>query len=238
MQKDYMNSFLQILSGPGPFMLALAWAYFFIYSVRHNIPKPWGFGIVFLGVLASGQGITFQNKGFGYFWISASFIIILFGLLLNIVDIQNYVHVKDVRKTLSFVGVSLLFSLLLIPSFVTEPGLEYFQGGIQYTPFALIIGYIQRSIEEEFLFRGYLLSYLRKYEFNFQFAILFQSLVFTAFHIRRYSDNWIMLATIFLFGVLAAYLTWKSDNLIPASMMHIIVNLFLIIWLLLGSVGM
>jgi membrane protease YdiL (CAAX protease family) len=107
---------------------------------------------------------------------------------------------------------------------------EYLQGGAQYTPFALVALSIQKSIAEEFLFRGYLFNYLRKYNFKPLFAILFQSLIFVALHTYRYTDNWILLSIIFLFGIIGGCLTWKSDNLIPASIMHIVVNLFTVAW--------
>jgi len=107
---------------------------------------------------------------------------------------------------------------------------EYLQTSTDYTPFALAFVSMQKSTAEEFLNRGYLLSYLRKYRFNLLIAIILQSLIFTSFHILLYSYNWVLLSIIFLFGITGGYLTWKSENLIPASIMHIVVNLFSVAW--------
>jgi membrane protease YdiL (CAAX protease family) len=226
---DNMVTLLQRFLHPGLFMLIVIGAYFFIYSFRKNVGYPWGFGLVLAGGLLNGNGFIFQDNGVTVFWISASFLICLLGLTCNIVDIQNQVYIKDVRKVGFFSSVGLLLGVILMPFFAADQGIDSIQSIAKYTPFALLIGMMQLSVAEEFLFRGYLLSYLRKYAFSSHIAILFQALIFTVFHTRRYSDDWILLLVTFLFGFLAGYLTWKSDSLIPASLMHISINLFAVI---------
>jgi len=219
----------------GFFLLTAIWIYLFIYSYRHKVNKPWGFGIILLGDLVSGYSLSYRNESVVLFSIVPSFIVILIGLQLNVNNIQQLVYVKNIRTILFFSGLGLFFGLLLGFSFLVANVTQYLNVAATSTTFALVAGSIQNSIAEEFNDRGFLLGYLRKFGFNPFFAILVQSLIFAVLHISRYSDNWALLFFVFLFGVLAGYITWKSDNLIPASIMHIVVNLFAVVWRLEGG---
>ena len=232
-----MEAFLKVIPNSVPIILVAIWIYFFIDSYRHKSGWPFGFFILFVGISVSGLKLTFYSDGVVFFSINSLFIIVLIGLLVNIADIQNQVYILDNNKTLFFSGIGLLFGLLFGFLFMVAKITDYLPGSADYTPLALVVDSIQNSVAEEFLFRGYLLSYLRKYKFNLLFAMILQSFIFTILH-TRYSDNWILLAIIFLLGTIGGYLTWKSSNLIPASVMHIVVNLFAVVWRLFGNVNL
>jgi len=210
-------------------ILIALWAYFFIYSYRHKIMFPWGFSFVIVGYLVFGIGYRFYNKQVMVFSINLSLAVSLIGMLWNINNIREQFYIRNIGGLLRFVGTGLISGLLFGFFMITTQGTKYIQVGSQYTITALIASGIQASIAEEFLIRGYFLSYLRKYEFNQFFAIVFQALMFTFSHIPRYSGNWMAVFIIFLFGVTAGYLTWKSNNLISAFVLHIVANLMAVI---------
>jgi len=54
--------------------------------------------------------------------------------------------------------------------------------------------------------------------------------MFAVLHIPRYPGNWVAIFIAFLAGVIAGYITWKSNNLIPALILHIVFNLIVVAW--------
>lgn len=236
-----METILRNFYSLGFLLLISIWIYFIVYSYLHRSGWPWGFSILLIAVPFSKYGFSFYDDNIVLFYVSFPFVIILVGLLWNIVGIRNQLCVRNTRRVLIFSGIGLLLGLLEILLFFAAGGMEYIeytQGDFQYSVFAIIAATIQKSIAEEFAFRGYLLGYLKKYKFSPLLAILFQSFVFTVLHIVRYSDNWVLLFVVFFFGNLAGYITWKSNNLIPASIMHVVVNLFPVIWTLGGGASL
>ncbi|MCI0550302.1 MAG: CPBP family intramembrane metalloprotease [Anaerolineae bacterium] len=206
------------------------WIYFFIHSYRRKIPLPWGFGIVIAGILLSGTGIPVYHNHVVVFFITLPFAVGLVGTVWNINDIKNQLHVRGIGEFLRFVGIGLTYGLLFGFIIVIAQVPKYVEVPAQYTITALIAIGIQASIAEELLFRGYFLGYLRKYELNRISVIVIQALIFAIFHVPLYLGNWIALSIIFLIGVTAGDLTWKSNNLIPAFVLHIVLNLIAVIW--------
>jgi membrane protease YdiL (CAAX protease family) len=49
-------------------------------------------------------------------------------------------------------------------------------------------------------------------------------------HVPRYSGDWMAIFAVFLVGITAGYLTWKSNNLFPAFVLHSVTNLMVVIW--------
>jgi membrane protease YdiL (CAAX protease family) len=56
-----------------------------------------------------------------------------------------------------------------------------------------------------------------------------QTFIFTFLH-AQYVGDWVAIFGVFLIGAIAGYLTWKSNNLFPAIVLHIIANLIVVIW--------
>jgi len=204
--------------------------YFFIHSYRHKDIFPWGFGIVFAGLLVTGIGYQFSDNQVVIFSMNLTLAVSLIGILWNINNIQDQFRIGNISKFLLFTGTGLACGLLLGFFFVIVQGTKYIQVDPRYTITAYITSSIQTSMAEELLFRGYLLSYLRKYEFNLVFSVVFQALLFAILHIPRYPGNWTAIFIVFLGGLTAGYLTWKNINLIPALVLHIVINLMAVTW--------
>jgi len=222
------------ISWPYLFVLIVFLTYFVVYSYRHNISFPWGIGIVIAGILVSGYGYEFGNiqdmRVMIVFSIDLSFSVGLLGVFWNINNIREQFCIKNLEENFHFIVLGLILGLLFGFSQTAIKGLEYFQSNARFTPTALITSLIQTSIAEELIFRGYFLSYLRKYGLNPINAIVFQSLAFAILHISINVGDWISLALILLVGVVTGYFTWKSNNLIPAITFHIVSNLVGAVW--------
>jgi membrane protease YdiL (CAAX protease family) len=209
------------------------WVYFFIHSYRHQGPSAWGFGIVFLGILLSGISFPFVDNHVVIFSISFPLAISLIGILWNIGDIRSLLHLRSKEEMLRFIGIGLIYGLLLglIILFFQIP--ESFEIPPRYTATALIVIGIQAGIAEELLFRGYFLGYLRRYGFNSVFGNVLQALMFVILHLSIFSDHWIAVVITFLNAVIAGYLTWKNNNLISAFVLHVTFNVTVAVgWLL------
>ncbi len=227
---DY--SALPIFSLSYTLFLLMVWVYFFVYSHRHNIDLPWGFGIVIVGNLVAGYAINTFDSNFEKIIISVSlpFLISVFGIILNTINIREQLHINELKRFIQLIGVGLAPGLLIGFFSAIKIGFEYFQVNYQFTSTALIFGAMQISVAEEILTRGYFLSYLRKNVFNAVFAIVFQSIIFAVAHVPRYFDDWMALFINFLVGIIAGYLTWKTKSLIPAIVFHVFSNLIGIVW--------
>lgn len=223
-------SFITIFAWLYFLIIFALWAYFFIHSYQHSVSPPWGFSIVIAGVFVSGYGYTFYVTQVGLISINLLFLVSLFGILWNIENIREQFHIRKTRDFLRFLGIGLIIGLLFGISQMVLLGTEYFRINPGFSTIALIASIIQISVAEEILNRGYFLSYLRRYGFNPTCAIVFQSLMFTAMHVSRYSDDWLALCSILFMGIVAGYITWKSNNLMPAIALHTVINLIGIVW--------
>jgi len=210
-------------------ILIAFWVYFFVYSYRRSVHYPWGFGIVIVGFPLAGLVYDYNDtNNHTVLSINLMLVVCLIGLFWNINNIKEQFYIRDMGKILRFIGIALITGLLLGLAMQITHEMKLIQaGGSPYTIFGLITRNmsIQGSVAEEFLITGYFLGYLKKYGFNQIFAIAFQSLFFTVLHVPRYSDDWIAMLIIFLFGVVSGCLAWKSNNLIPSFVLHVVVNL-------------
>lgn len=210
-------------------MIAL-WMYFFIYSHKHDISSPWGFAVVIAGLLTSSYGFAYYIAQVVFIKINFVFLVSLLGVFLNINNIREKFYVRNMREFLRFSGVGLVLGLLLGFSVRTIIGFENLEQYPDYAPFAIIGILIQISIAEEILHRGLFLNFLTKYGFKPLYAIMFQSVIFTAGHVPAYSGHWSALWIVFLFGVVTNYITWRGNNLISVIILHLVSNLMGIVW--------
>ncbi len=136
------------------FALFLLWVYFFIYAYRHKDIFPWGFSIVFIGLLVSGIGYQFRNNQVVILSIYLPLAVSLIGMMLNINHIRSQFYVWNIGDFLRFMATGLVSGLLLGFFFVIAQSAEYFQVDSRYTLSIYIASSIQASMAEEFLFRG------------------------------------------------------------------------------------
>lgn len=219
-----------IFDGLALLMLFAIWIYFFVYSYRCKVEFPWGMIIVVVGILVSGVDYYVSYDKAVIFSISLPLVVSLTGVLWDINNIRKQLYSKSAREFLRFVGTGLIYGFLLAVFFIALDGTKNIPVDPSYTYTSIIALVIQGGIAEELLFRGYLLSYLKKYECNHIFAIVFQALIFAFLHVSLYSDNLMALLIVFLTGVTAGYLTWKNNNLVSAFVIHIVFNLMTVIW--------
>lgn len=131
---------------------------------------------------------------------------------------------KGALACISFGSVGLLFTLLIINFFnlfnlkVTMPDIS-----IPSEPLSMIINLsyicLIGPIFEEIIFRGFIFKAARY--FGTSFAIIFSSILFGIFH-----GNLLQLFPATLMGIVLAYITVKSNSLIPAIIAHICNNSF------------
>jgi membrane protease YdiL (CAAX protease family) len=228
-----MGTSLLTISWPYLLVLIASLAYFIVYSYRHNVGFPWRVGIVIVGILVSGYGYTFggiqDSRVMIVFSINLSFVVGLLGVLWNINNIQEQFYIKKSGKLFLFIGIGLMLGFLLGFFQYAIKGLGVIQDNSRFTLTAIVASIIQISIAEEIIFRGYFLSYLRKYGFNPINGIIFQALAFAILHISN-NASWVSLCLILLVGIVTGYLTWKSNNLIPAIILHVVDNLVGVVW--------
>lgn len=215
------------------FILIILWIYFFFLSYQRKTYYPWGFCIVLIGILISGYGYSFRDSNnTTMFSMDLSFALTVLGIFVNVGYLRNQVNIKPSKEFFNFIALGILFGVLSgFVSLVVLPPNDYMQlNVINRTITSVLLSLIQISIAEEILFRGYLLNYLKQYEFNSKFVIVFQALIFTFLHFSRYVENWIMLLTIFVWSCIVGYLVWKSENLISAFCSHILFGLVPVLW--------
>jgi hypothetical protein len=86
-------------------------------------------------------------------------------------------------------------------------------------------------IAEEGMFRGALLGLLMVFGLGFWFAAFISAGAFTAYHLTAYGASLASTGAFmgaFIFGLLAAFLVRWRKNLLPAIVLHMIFNLYLL----------
>lgn len=211
-------------------MLFAIWIYFFVYSYRRKAEFPWGMIIVVVGILVSGIDYYISYDKVVILSISIPLVVSLIGVVWDINNIRRQFYSRSASDFLHFVVTGLIYGSLLAVFFIAIQGTKDIAVDPRYTYTAIIATVIQGGVAEELLVRGFLLSYLRRYECYYTFSIVLQALIFSFLHYSTYSNNWMALSIIFLIGTIAGHLTWKNNNLVSAFVLHIVFNLITTIW--------
>lgn len=88
----------------------------------------------------------------------------------------------------------------------------------------LMLFTVMMALAEEQFFRGGLLR-LFTWKSNFSFAILGTSLIFMFYHFKVYGTTQTALMFVLLAGAVLAFITLKSQRLVPAQHAHVVNNL-------------
>jgi membrane protease YdiL (CAAX protease family) len=212
------------------FLILCLWLYFFIYSWWHKLPLPWGMGFVLIGILVTGFGFTYRPDDVIVFSLQPKLVVCVVGLALNIADSKEQFRLRNVTEFLRYVGIGLVAGLVLafVALLAQLPDKDYLTA-FAYTKFAIVTLYLQASIAEEILFRGWFLSYLRKSNIGFFPANFIQSAIFAILHVTVFYDNWGQMLSTFLLGFIGGYMTWKNNNIVSAAILHVVFNLTIIL---------
>ncbi len=159
----------------------------------------------------------------GIFISKALFKIKVKELFIGKAKIVTY-SAKGSLACIGFGSIGLLFTLLIVNFFnlfnlkATMPDIS-----IPSKPLLIVINLsyicIIGPILEEIIFRGFILKATRS--FGTSFAIIFSSILFGIFH-----GNLLQLVPATLMGIVLAYITVKSNSIIPAIIAHICNNSF------------
>lgn len=135
-------------------------------------------------------------------------LLIMMTLGINFIGIVNNLIIKylqpDVSDILSKLGYN-------------NPDSNLSQTSMLYNVLITIAVCIVAPITEEFIFRGFILQPLRRY--GDSFAIIISAVLFGLIH-----GNISQTPFALLFGLLAGYVTVKSNSIIPATILHFINN--------------
>jgi hypothetical protein len=122
---------------------------------------------------------------------------------------------------LGAVSMTFIFVVISLTGNVTvEKGLNFSINNIT----GLII-FTLVALNEELFSRGYCL-YALKEQNSEKMAIIVSSIIFALLHVFNPNLNWFGIFNIFLVGVLFAYMTLKTDNLMMAIGYHLTWNYF------------
>lgn len=122
---------------------------------------------------------------------------------------------------LGVVSMTFIFVVLSFTGNVTvEKGLNF----SIYSITGLII-FILVALSEELFSRGYCLYILKEHNSE-KFSLIVSSVIFALLHIFNPNLNWFGIFNIFLVGVLFAYMTLKTDNIMMAIGYHLTWNYF------------
>jgi membrane protease YdiL (CAAX protease family) len=211
------------------FALMVLWIYLFLKAYLQRKPLPWGFGIVILGILVSGYSF-YISIHHTVLPVNLLFVLMLVGILWNINDIGQLVRIRKKSDFFCSAILGIFVGLLLGILLLIFGGGGFIQIDERFSWIGLVVLSIQVSTAEEFLFRGFLLGYLKKSGLNTATSNVLQAIVFTAMHLLRFSSNWVATFLIFLAAMVAGYFTLKDKSIIMAIFMHNAVNMIAIIW--------
>ena len=163
----------------------------------------------------------------GFFAMPVAIFFILWRMKKRKIPISELGSLEIQRKPL-FLGIFLLAAFLLFEEFYFYVlGIEMPESFIEFMlAEPILLGFISvvvvAPIVEEFLFRGFLYSQLRKSILKDWGAIIVSSLVWTAVHFQ-YEIG--ILFFLFLFGLFLGYFRIKYDSLFIPVILHALNNL-------------
>lgn len=187
--------------------------------------------------------------------ISHLLIITTFGIWMFFIrkgiDRNNIIHIKSLfeKKIFIMIGLCIVCGLCLcaiangvvaieavvIPS-VVEDYMEMAESaGLGTSIFAMLAAVCMAPVGEELLCRGICMHFGKKAFGKFWYANILQSLVFGVLHM-----NWVQGVYAFIIGLVLGILVERYDSLLPAMLVHFVVNFSSSTWVpkLLGNMNL
>lgn len=151
------------------------------------------------------------------------------------IDKNNIIHVKNLlgKKLVTMLWICLVGGLCLcalangvvaieaevVPSVVEDYMEMAGTTGFGQSPFAIFAAVCLAPIGEEFLCRGICMNFGKKAFGKFWYANILQALLFGVLHM-----NWVQGVYAFFIGLVLGILVERYDSLLPAMLVHFIVN--------------
>lgn len=196
-------------------------------------------GFVIIDAARSGEEVTFtltdMNSDNPVFVLGA-----LWSEIFVIAAFLIYVRINEMRKprTLGYIKKGFVlqyligaiagagtFSIALLINYVFKAVTISYSGNIGIgTMLAFTGGWIIQGMAEEITCRGFLLTSLSR-RYSVTFGVIASSLVFAAFHLGNPGVTPIALINLFLFGIFAAMMFIKTNNIWVCSAFHSFWNL-------------
>jgi membrane protease YdiL (CAAX protease family) len=163
--------------------------------------------------------------------ITSMFVIGIFYCMLSNTSLNEVLPLKKVRVQLLIPCVLIAFAVGFVSDYFTEifvNGVSLFglhnnsemsfksNGTLENILYIISVAVIP-PIAEEFAFRGIVLQKLRKY--GDSFAVLISALLFGLLH-----GNIVQIPFAFIVGLVLAFITVKTESIIPAMITHFLIN--------------
>jgi membrane protease YdiL (CAAX protease family) len=206
--------------------VVVLWVCLVVNARRLHTPAPWDFGLVILGIILSGAGITGPGEvRIGLIWV-------VLGLILPLKRQQLplfYIGYHNLRHNL-LTGVlwGLALGLVSVPLVLLSGTIGVDGDFLSLSPISMCLRFVEIAVGEELLFRSFVQGYLRQQGVQSSQANLIQAILFMLVHLPRYLEprHWPELAFAGIFGCLAGHLTNRDGNVAGAIVMHGVVTLF------------
>ena len=143
------------------------------------------------------------------------------------IGVISWVLAMPVVTSITYI-VEILVSLLLTPTYQEQIAVKFLKNSLQ-DPITLFIAcfsiLIMAPFFEELLFRGFLLSYLRR-KMHPLTAIVISSLIFALFHYSpsQSTENIVLITTLFTFGCYLGFIYEKTRSLFSSIVLHVTFN--------------
>ena len=206
--------------------------FIFVYALVFIILEVLSYIIFAFSGAAEGQLLFYETAGLGFSFLLAPLLYLTICKHRSIYQSINYLGLGRGSLKLRFVAVAmLLFLALILLSVATEIAGELLNTQINTNTnivFAgapiwfLIFAALIEPINEEIMFRGFMIKSLRFLPLGL--GIIISSLLFAAGHIGYNSTYGIEVIAAFAFGMMAGYVFRETDSLYPSIIAHIAIN--------------
>lgn len=164
--------------------------------------------------------------------LSMTAVILSVFIILSAIDKKRFrdIGLKFNKNSLKHLFIGLLMgavSMTFIFAVISLTGNVTVEDGFNFSIYNItgLIIFILVALNEELFSRGYCL-YALKEQNSEKMAIIVSSIIFALLHVFNPNLNWFGIFNIFLVGVLFAYMTLKTDNLMMAIGYHLTWNYF------------
>jgi membrane protease YdiL (CAAX protease family) len=216
---DVFGSYIAI----GVFCIFCVFGGYIVFNSYHYHRRvPWDFLLIFFGIVTLNVNLKISFITEIYFNLSWLFLVWFLYLKKDnlekfFITTQHLAHNVIMGLILGAVMIVLvILGNIEIPITQTE----------RQNCFLLVWQWLETPIQEELLFRSFLLGFLINQGHNGKNANFMQTSLFLLAHLPKYyGGNWQALILVALMGYLNGYITWRKKNIVAAILIHALINL-------------